>query len=102
MFKEYFEEIRNKNVVYDALKVLTDLRNNETHFYIDKDTFLGEQDFQQLHNFMIEFYKILEYYHLLPYWGNPGRGEYSKIFFSNFKLENFTYKNTLRKSNKDT
>lgn len=98
LFKEYFEETGNKSVVCDALKILTNLRNNEMHFYIDKDTFLCEEEFQKLHNFMIDFYKILQHYSLLPYWGDPGRGEFSRINFSNSKLENFTYKNALKKA----
>ncbi len=31
------------------------LRNSETHFFIDKDAFLLEKEFQQLHNFMTFF-----------------------------------------------
>lgn len=48
-----------------ALKLLKDLRNNETHFYIDAD-FLTESDFCLLHNFMADFYEVLLNQNLIP------------------------------------
>lgn len=98
LFNEYYTEYGNKNIVCDAMKKLTTLRNNEMHFYIDKDMFLSENDFRELHNFMIVFYEILQRYNLLPFWGDPGRGEYSKIAFRNSKLEHFTYKKAAKNS----
>lgn len=38
-----------------SLTLLNNLRNNETHFVID-NSFLNENDFCVLHNFMIDFY----------------------------------------------
>lgn len=98
LFEEYYNESGNKNVVCDAMKKLANLRNNEMHFHIDKDEFLSEEDFRELHNFMIVFYKILQRYSLLPFWGDPGRGEYSKLAFCHAKLERFTYKKAVKKS----
>ena len=42
------------------LELLQKLRNNETHFLIRQGSFLSEEDFCVLHNFMIRFYKIME------------------------------------------
>lgn len=98
LFEEYYNESGNKNVVCDAMKKLTSLRNNEMHFYIDKNMFLSEEDFRELHNFMIIFYEILQRYSLLPFWGEPGRSEYSKLAFRKVKLEHFTYKKAVKKS----
>ena len=40
------------------LELLQKLRNNETHFLIRQGSFLSEEDFCVLHNFMIRFYKL--------------------------------------------
>lgn len=98
LFAEYYNQTGNKGIVCDAMKKLTILRNNETHFYIDKNMFLSEEDFRELHNFMIIFYEILHKYSLLPFWGEPGRGEYSKLSFQKEKLEHFTYKKVVKNS----
>ena len=66
------------------------------HFFLDKDTFLLEKEFQQLHNFMIVFYNILHFYSLLPIWGRFERWEYTKLQFSRQTLSNFTYGNAVR------
>ncbi len=66
------------------------------HFFIDKDTFLLEKEFQQLHNFMIGFYDILHFYSLLPFWGRFERWEYTKLQFDRKTLSDFTYKNAVR------
>ena len=58
---------------------------------IDKNTFLLEKEFQQLHNFMIEFYNILHFYSILPFWRRFGRWEYAKIQFDGQTLVDFTY-----------
>ena len=98
LFDEYYTESGNKSIVCDAMQKLATLRNDEMHFYVDKDMFLSEEDFRKLHNFMIVFYEILQRYNLLPFWGDPGRGEYSKITFRNPRLEHFTYKKAVRNS----
>lgn len=43
--------------VKDTLKLLNELRNDETHFYID-NSFLSDENFCKLHNFMIVFGKF--------------------------------------------
>lgn len=98
LFAEYYDQTGNKGVVCDAMRKLGILRNNETHFYIDKNMFLSEDDFRELHNFMIIFYQILQKYSLLPFWGEPGRGEYSALSFRKEKLEYFTYKKAVKNS----
>lgn len=98
LFAEYYNQTGNKVIACDAMKKLTILRNNETHFYIDKNMFLSEEDFCELHNFMIIFYEILHKYSLLPFWGEPGRSEYSKLSFQKEKLEHFTYKKAVKNS----
>ena len=98
LFAEYYNQTGNKGIVCDAMKKLTILRNNEMHFYIDKNMFLSEEDFCELHNFMITFYEILQKYSLLPFWGEPGRGEYSKLSFRKEKIEHFTYKKAVKNS----
>lgn len=40
----------DQSIISDALETLSDLRNNETHFFIDKWTFLTESKFQKLYN----------------------------------------------------
>lgn len=89
---------QDQTVVDDALTVLKNLRNNETHFFIDKWTFLTETEFAQLYNFMIVFYRILQEYNLLPFRGEP-LGEYKKLSFKKTELISFSYKDALLSSN---
>ena len=49
------------------LKRLQELRNNETHFMISGTSFLTEDDFIILHNFMIRFYQIIKGQKLVPF-----------------------------------
>ena len=89
------------------LKLLQQLRNNETHFLIRQDSFLSEEDFCMLHNFMIRFYKIMETWcpinkddydmYILPYWGDPV-GADSVYGFNREPLENFSYETAVRNS----
>lgn len=46
-----------KELFIKSLDLLQELRNNETHFYID-NSFLSDENFCKLHNFMIIFYKL--------------------------------------------
>lgn len=55
LFSEYYDQ-NGDTSVKSALSLLNRMRNCEMHFFIDKNTFLLEKEFQQLHNFMIEFY----------------------------------------------
>ena len=60
LFSEYYAQ-NSGTSVKGALSLLNKLRNSEMHFFIDKDTFLLEKEFQQLHNFMI-FFIFIHYY----------------------------------------
>lgn len=97
---ELFRDFLNKEQISSlktALKILKDHRNNETHFYISGKDFLSEHDFQSLYNLMCEFYKLLEHYELLPFWGEAF-GEFIKFDFTNSPLQDFSYKRQLEKS----
>lgn len=51
MFSTYYStRPDDQSIISDALETLSDLRNNETHFFIDKWTFLTESKFQKLYN----------------------------------------------------
>lgn len=96
LFNEYLDKDKNQNFC-DGMKLLADLRNNETHFFIDKNGFLGESEFENLYNFMIIFYGILDTYKLLPYWGTCHKdSEHWKLFFRRKELNNFSYKKVLK------
>ena len=45
---------------------------------------------------MIEFYNILHFYSLLPFWGRFGRWEYAKLQFDRQTLFDFTYRNAVK------
>lgn len=89
------------------LKLLQQLRNNETHFLIRQGSFLSEKDFCALHNFMIKFYKIMESWYpvdkddyelyILPYWGDP-IGADSIYGFDRKPLKSFSYEKAVKKS----
>ena len=99
LFDSFFQsEPASRPLYADGLKKIKDLRNDETHFYIDKETFLGEDDFKVLYNFMIVFYKILMHYRLLPYWGEAF-GEFKGLGFDRVPLlTGFSYKKQIMKS----
>lgn len=82
-----------KNYTSD-LKLLKDLRNNETHFYISEYSFLTDKEFIQLYNFMVDFYKYLKENKLLAFLDTP-YGEYEKFIFERKKIENFSYAEAL-------
>jgi len=86
---EYFLKNTSQNIT-DQLKLLQRLRNDETHFYIEKSTFLSEKEFQQLYNFMVVFYDILHEYNLLPYWGKP-MDEHKGLSFDRIALTSCSY-----------
>lgn len=94
LFSEYYAK-NGETSVKGALSLLNKLRNSEMHFFIDKNTFLLEKEFQQLHNFMIEFYNILHFYSLLPFWGRFERRECAKLQFDRQTLFDFTYRNAV-------
>jgi hypothetical protein len=89
------------------LKLLQQLRNNETHFLIRQDSFLSEENFLILHNFMIRFYEIMGEWspvihndhesYILPYWGFA-YGEETIYEFRRDFLDIFSYETAVRKS----
>jgi len=88
ILESYFMDNENENITSE-LKLLNRLRNEETHFFIELDTFLSESEFMTLHGFAIKFYNILKYYNIVPdswdiYYGEP--------------IERFTYRGALKDS----
>ena len=67
IFKDFYEKNPNiKGEISSALKLLNELRNDETHFYINDIDFLNGSEFKQLQIFMISFSSLLDNYNLLP------------------------------------
>lgn len=98
LFSKYYQKNqKDKKIVDDALVLLGNLRNSETHFWIDKWSFLKENEFVQLHNFMIVFYEILHCCHLLPFFGETF-GKYTELDFSRQEISAFSYKSTIEQS----
>ena len=98
LFEEYYTNNPTaKNVMGDGLSTLKDLRNNETHFYIDEFDFLKENEFVKLYNLMVVFFEILVHYHLLNIWGEAF-GESERIAFQRTNISSFSYKKQLMKS----
>ena len=72
------------------LKLLQKLRNDETHFYIEPEEFLTDAEFICLHNFMLDFNKILESADLL-YIGNMPVAEENLLCFSDAPINNSNF-----------
>ena len=91
------------------LKLLQRLRNNETHFMIRQGSFLSEDDFRTLHNFMVRFYKIMKTWnpaddadlessiYLYLYWYSPDKDD-SMYEFECEPLQDFSYESAVRNS----
>ncbi len=91
------------------LELLQKLRNNETHFMIHQGSFLSEEEFRVLHNFMIRFSKIMKtwcpsdgddlerFIFLYWNWFNPD-GDESIYGFDCDPLLEFSYKTAVKKS----
>ena len=97
IFEEYFDQHNNTTTVKSALNRLKQLRNDETHFYIDGEDFLKEADFVSLFNLMVDFYEILKHYHLLPYNWNA-QGENNRFVFNKNRISSFSYRAQLKQS----
>lgn len=90
-----------KELFTKSLDLLQELRNNETHFYID-NSFLSEENFCKLHNFMIVFYKsavenLLVNNNLIckGHWGKKNitiNKYWQSVIFEQDKLNNFSYR----------
>lgn len=93
----------------NELKLLQRLRNNETHFMIRQGSFLSEDDFRTLHNFMVRFYKIMKTWNpvngndlessifLYLYWYSPDKDD-SMYEFECEPLQDFSYESAVRNS----
>ena len=98
LFSGYYgEHSADKIVVDDSIALLGRLRNGETHFFVEKNSFLTDKEFQKLYNFMIVLNAILHYYNLLPYWGKPW-GEFERFKVGETSLQNFSYKKAVQQS----
>ena len=91
------------------LTLLQELRNNETHFLIRQGSFLSEENFLELHNFMVRFYKVVK-----SWWPKYGNDLEQSIFLwwdwfildkddSTYRfecelLQNFSYESAVRNS----
>ena len=58
--KIFGSSLKTGETLKAELELLQQLRNNETHFMIHQGSFLSEEEFRVLHNFMIRFYKIMK------------------------------------------
>lgn len=85
-----------------ALDLLQKLRNEETHFYINKSDYLPETDFSTLHNFMIGFYEDIKQKELLPsaLWGFSDSMSFyeNALMFVRDKFDSFDYVEALKKN----
>lgn len=98
LFVEYYNEYdTEKQVISTGLKLLSRLRNDETHFRVDKNDFLTDNEFMQLYKFMISFDRILHFYRLMPFFGKP-RYKYKSISFIRKPLSVFSYKSVVKNS----
>ena len=67
IFKGYYDVNPNEvSSINDGLTLLENLRNDETHFYVNDLDFMNGTEFKTLQAFMIAFAKVLEFYNLLP------------------------------------
>ncbi len=87
----------NVDSIKEELRILQQLRNNETHFYISKSDYLSEEKYVKLHNLMIIIYEVIKSYHFLPYLGEASR-EYDHLEFKSNKINSFSYLDALRLS----
>ena len=89
IFSEFYLQNPQKNMA-PTLKILKMLRNDETHFFIDADNYLKDEEFKSLYNLMIDFYEVLKFYNLLPFWGEPLE-EYERFTFNRTPLNSFSF-----------
>ena len=89
IFSEFYLQNPKKNMK-PALNILRALRNDETHFYIDADNYLKEDEFKDLYNLMVDFYEVLKFYDLLPFLGEPIE-EFERFTFNRTPLNYFSF-----------
>lgn len=110
LHNELFGNSLNKGESLKAeLKLLQRLRNNETHFMIQQGSFLSEEDFRVLHNFMLRFYKIIKKWYpkegddielslfLWWDWFNPDKDD-GTYGFDCEPLQEFSYEEAVKNS----
>lgn len=107
--KLFGSSLENGKSLKTDLKLLQRLRNNETHFMIRQGSFLSEDDFRTLHNFMVQFYKIMKKWNpvnggdlessifLWWYWYSPDKDD-SMYEFECELLQDFSYVSAVRNS----
>lgn len=86
--------IKQRNSQFDKnnLILLRNLRNNETHFYID-DAYLTFLEFKKLRVLIKDIYDFIERDMFLGFFGNPGnRSKESLKYFDNSTLTASSYK----------
>lgn len=67
LFEDYYTNVKDSSSsISEAMKLLKDLRNDETHFYVKSIDFLNGTEFKKLYSFMFEFSSILDHYNMLP------------------------------------
>lgn len=109
-YKKIFgSSLQPQETLKTELELLQQLRNNETHFMISQDSFLSEENFRVLHNFMIRFYRIMKtwspidsedlerFIFLYWDWFNPDNDE-SIYGFNCDPLQEFSYETAVRNS----
>ena len=107
--KIFGNSLHPKETLKAELELLQQLRNNETHFMIRQGSFLSEEDFRVLHNFMVRFYKIIKTWYptdgddlelsIFLYWDwfNPNNDE-CVYGFNCEPLQDFSYESAVRNS----
>ena len=107
---ELLQVVLGKDINFSSeLNLLKDLRNNETHFYINQISYLNENEFQRLHNFMVDFFEVLTRLKLLPFnkrffgrkYGSPiytDNPDIKYLWFAKNRLNNFSYKKAIKES----
>lgn len=117
---EFSQLIGNKNYIFmgisdigdldkekykKALSTLQELRNNETHFYINEPEYLNEKEFILLWRFMAIFYNLIEKKGYLPFEViHASHGEFRECDYR-FRIttdyrcsDNFSYKSILEQN----
>lgn len=97
-----------KGTFSNAIKLLKDLRNNETHFYINPHSYLSESDFCLLHNFMVCFYeaildKNLFKRQIFRFHNEPKKALHDfqrELAFTRENWKTFSYKKALKNNSK--
>ena len=107
--KVFGSSLEPEETLKSELELLQNLRNDETHFMIRHGSFLSEENFRVLHNFMVRFYKIIKTWwpkdrndlessiYLWWDWFCPDKGD-NTYEFECKPLRNFSYESAVRNS----